>query len=96
MSVSTSFGVEQQPVEASEAEELSTLAKTRVRPLSTSTPSLADPSEYKRRARLNPYLFKIFPNQWIPILPNGNCGEYLFRGCYESPELPAPRNACLN
>ena len=37
MSVSTSFGVEQQPLEASEAEELSTLAKTRVRPLSTST-----------------------------------------------------------
>ena len=32
MSVSTSFGVEQQPVEASEAEELSTLPKTQVRP----------------------------------------------------------------
>ena len=37
MSVSTSFGVEQQPVEASEAEELSTLRKLEFDLSSTST-----------------------------------------------------------
>ena len=61
MSVSTSFGVEQQPLEASEAEELSTLRENSGSTFAHFHPLLADPSEYKRRARLNPYLFKILP-----------------------------------
>jgi hypothetical protein len=91
MSVSTSFGVEQQPVEISEA-ELSTLPKTQVRPFAHFTRRVG----IQTASALESVSLQDFPNQWIPILPNGNCGEYFFRGCYESPELPASRNACLN
>jgi hypothetical protein len=51
MSVSISFGVEQQPVEASEAEELSTLPKTQVRPFAHFHPSLPDISKTSHSVR---------------------------------------------
>ena len=60
MSVSTSFGVEQQPSRSQRGRGTfyaSENSSSTFRPL----PPLADPLEYKRRARLNSYLFKIFP-----------------------------------
>jgi hypothetical protein len=64
MSVSTSFGVEQQPVEISEA-ELSTLPKTQIRPFAHFTHRVG----IQTASALESVSLQDFPNQWIPILP---------------------------